>query len=537
MPKIRTNKGLLFACSSGDYAYLEQYIKRHQSKEKYEIYDNHRFGPLHHAVVSNSIECVRALLTIKSLNTRNQSYEGNTALLLAIEKPVSIEIVRLLIDNDPELINIPNNEEEYPMHIAVRLSKIDVVKTMVESLKEKHLKIQDHVDLDMETSLMLASRNKDLNMISYLLNNTECDCKRLSDNNVNAFTITAMYRIPDGMKEQTIAILEKLLPLTYDLDPNNIQMCEELLLPISLSWSFQNFDIVDWFVDKFYLCNENGERTIVQRLLHEFKENAEDYNFYNILFALHSNIKNVILGEPVELCIQTLLWADVYQHFFKMFLPNRNLFVAISNAFLPKFTEVPSKVVISSFSNFFVGYVKIFQDNFMTNPIRGITDYKYDRSVCLEFLNNFQVHTDIGIESIILSAYVLTFYVNLPENAKQNYLTELFALLLPFYVGNSREHLWNEFFDEVPQYFQGPEPERMIMDDTTRQIMSDFNAKEKMPKTLFDLCRTEIRQSVFNKNNRIIINPDEKLNSLMSLHIPLKVKNLLRYNDTNYLIH
>lgn len=526
MPKIRTNKSLLFACSSGDYAFLEHYVKRHKAKEKYEVYDNHRFGPLHHAVVSNSIECVRALLTIKSINTRNQSYEGHTALLLAIEKSVSLEIVRLLIDKDPELINIPNNEEEYPMHIAVRLSQIDVVKTMVESLKGKNLKVQDHVDLDMETSLMLASRNKDLNMILYLLNNTECDCKRLSDNKVNAFTITAMYRIPDGMKEQTIAILEKLLPLTYGIDPDNIQMCEELLFPISLCWTFQNFDIVDWFVDKFYLCKENKEHNLVQRLLLEFKENTDDYNFYNILFALHSNIQNAILGG-----------ADVYQHFFNMFLTNRNLFEAISRAFLPKFTGVPPSVVKSSFSNFFICYVEI-QDNSMTNPMRGITDYKYDRSVCLEFLNNFAVHTNIGIQSIILSTYVLSFYVKLSDDAKQNYLTELFGLLLPFYAGNSHEDLWKEFFDEVPQYFQGPEPEGMIMDDTTRQIMAEFSLKGKMPKTLFDLCRTKIRQSVFGNN--ILYSPkrpEEKLNRLMSLNIPLRVKNQLRYNDTCYLIH
>lgn len=522
-------KSLLFACSKGDHPYVEQYVQSHPSFQQYEIFDNHKWGPLHHAVASNSLECVRALLSVHKINLRSRSFEGITPFLLAIRKSPSIEIVKMLIDADPELINIPNNENEYPMHYAARAGYYDAIVVMVESLRRKNLPIKDHIDRDMETSLMLAARRRDFRIISYLLENTECDCKRLSDKNVNAFTITAMYKIPDNMKEETMQILEKLLPLSYDLGPNPHwpEFCPKLLLPIMLSWSFKNYVVVDWFVKKFYLLETNRERPLVQRLLNQFKHSPTDYSFYNILFAFHSNVTNVVLN--VKSCIQKLQWAEIYIHFFEMFLSNYDLYREISSAFLPKFKEIPPDIVIEMVSNFLYGCVKIYPDGDAVYKIRGVTNYQYDRARCLEFLDQFQLHTKVDVEKIILSHCIREFYCKLPETAKPIYLNELFALLMPYNVYSTYDRLMERFINSLD----------IRLDRTTSKIKENLALKNTTPRTLFDLCRHRVRIILFEGDGTLslAIRPscEQQLRNLMSLEIPMKMRNLLRYNESNYL--
>lgn len=158
--KIEYSAGsLLAACDNGDVDYVNECIHSMSIDDINNAFDNHRFGPLHHAVRGHSIECIRALLTVKSLNVRAKTYEGSTALLLAIEMECEIEIIRVLVEHDPVLIDIPNNEEVFPMHLAITNRRsLEIVKLFVETMKRNNLPLIDHVDLDGDSSILLASR-------------------------------------------------------------------------------------------------------------------------------------------------------------------------------------------------------------------------------------------------------------------------------------------------------------------------------------------------------------------------------------------
>lgn len=523
-------KNLLTACSEGDYEYLADFVSKNPLKGKYDVFDNHHWGPLHHAVVSNSLDCVRALLSVKGFHSGTITFEGCSALFLGIKRKVSAEVIQLLVDKCPKLINLPNNEDVYPIHVAVEHDQLDAVKVLIETLKRKNMPIIDHMDLDRETSLMLAARNKNLEVITYLLQNTDFDCKCVSAHNLNAFTITAMYKDPMGNEDDTVAILELLLPLTYDYDASLQIMPPEMLFPVSFSWCFQNYEIVDWFVEKFYLCDGNLERPLVQRLLDEFKNDPMDYGFYNILFALNSNISNAILDVPVDDAVKILLWSKVYSHFYEIFIGNRHLFEAIIPVFLPKFQKVQPKVVRATFFTFFVGFVKFFDDN--VTPVRKVPDYDYNQSTCLEFLHRFPIHTNIDIKTILKSDSMMTYFTTLPEEVKNKFLNELFALLLPFSTDLYEDDVVAEVLDTIPEYVVNRHGRPRVLGDTMRVTIANFLRNRRKPNKLFDLCRATVRQCVFNQGG----SSQEKLNRLMLLDVPPKIKNLLRFNETSFII-
>lgn len=527
MPKQKTSRNLLKACSLGDDGSVQQLVNRNPPKSYYEIYDNHHWGPLHHAVVSNKIECVRILLSVKSFNIRACTFEGCTALLLAVERNVSIDIIRLLIEADIHLIDIPNNEEVYPIHAAVKKDAIDIVKLFVQTMKRKKVLIQDHVDLDEETSLMLAARNKSFEMIDYLLENTPCDCRRVSCHNINAFTMTAMYNSPPGKEEETIKILERLLPLTFDYDPETNSMPPELLYSNSLCWSFDNYEIIDWFVHKFYLADSNKEKSLVERLLHEFKKHSADYGFYNILFGLHSNVHDVMLYQPMEHFIRLMRWRNIYIHFYEMFLQSHDLYDSISTAFLPKFRNVHPKIVSKAFFIFFTNVTR-FADCLPQAKAQNSLSQQYDRTVCLQFLSKFDILTNCGVELIFQSKSITIYFRNLEPLAQRIFLHELLILLMPFSVHDSADDLISSLIDDM-------KPINEDNDLILEQILEDFCViRRDHSPNLANLCRKTIRHHTFESNN--YATNKEKLSKLLSLDCPIKIKNYLLFNYTNYQI-
>lgn len=526
MPKQKTARNLLKACSLGDDGSVQQLVNRNPSKSYFEVYDNHHWGPLHHAVVSNKIECVQILLSIKSLNIRARTFEGYTALLLAVDRNVSIDIIRLLVETDVHLINIPNNEEVYPMHEAVKKDAIDIVKLFVETMKGKNVPIHDHIDLDEETSLMLAARNKNFEIIDYLLENTPFDCRRISCHNVNAFTMTAMYKSPLGKEKETIKILERLLPLTFDYDPKTNLMPPELLYSNSLCWSFDNYEIIDWFVQKFYLSDTNEEKPLVERLLNEFKKHSSDYGFYNILFGMHSNVKDVMLYQPTEHFIRLMRWRNVYIHFYEMFLQSHDLYDSVAAVFLPKFKNVHPKIVSKTFFIFFTNVTR-FADCLPHTKAQNPLCQQYDRSVCLEFLSKFNILINCGVDLIFQSKSITIYFRNLEPLAQRIFLHELLILLMPFSVQDSADDLISSMIVDMV-------PINDSKDLIVEQIFTDFCIRKgnELPSKLANLCRTTIRHCVFESNKNGT--NKEKLFKLMSLNYPIKIKNYLLYNYTNY---
>lgn len=502
MPK-ESKKSLLSACSDGDHPYLRDFVARNRSQKHYDIYDNHRWGVLHHAVFSNNIDCVRTLLSTGKMKLRHQTFEGCTALLLAIDKPVSIEIIKLLADADPDTIDIPNNEHVFPMHIAVRQDRFDIVVVLVEAHRQKNTRICDHVDWDNESSLMLAARFSNLKMINYLLDNIDCNCEQLSHGQLNAFGLAAAF----GRSHDTVQILDKLYPLTYGTNRSEMVLQPELLLPIFLCHRLQtNTMVIKWFVDKFYLSENNRHLELVRRLIDDDPTDKTE-TCGSILLALHSDIVHM---RYLDEFLMATAFESIYADFYNIFRRNIDLFKAIAPVFMPKIECVQPPAIF-----------QMFHHHFTTFDLATCDDRVVERQ--LAFLDQFQIHTNVGVDSILLSRKLLEYLV--APNTSVSACTRMFTLLLPFYTGGSSNQLKKKFISSISVIRQGSNIA------TQRTIISTLK-EQSQSITLFDLCRTRTRDLVFQHqpeaSNRT------KLQLLMTLDLPIRLKNFLRYNETGY---
>lgn len=139
---IRDN--LLAACVDGEQDFVQHNVQQHQTKEDYEVYDERRSGPLHRAVFGGNPECVRTLLTVASINVRHQDKFGRTALFLAHLLAQHVSIIEMLTDFDVGLIEIPDNDKAYPMHMAIEYEGgLSGVRAMVESCQRQAYTIID----------------------------------------------------------------------------------------------------------------------------------------------------------------------------------------------------------------------------------------------------------------------------------------------------------------------------------------------------------------------------------------------------------
>lgn len=481
--KAKRRKTLLSICASGNEAELKDYIRHHRDPANYELYDNHHWGPLHHAVSSYNVGCVRLLLKTKKIHTRHRSHEGCTALMVAIDKsPPSLEIIRLLITNDAYLIDIPNNEDVYPIHLAIRQRKPTVVQCLCELSKQLGVGLVDRTDWDSETSLMLAARNNDPGIISYLLENTDFNCRRVAANGLNAFELAVL----GGNDRNTIKCMETLIIPIYNL--NDTQLPNPLMLAIALSISTKHYLAAEWFVNKFYLTEHNANKALIQQLLDAQCRYNEPYQFYNFIFVLHSNI--VELPVPH---VSMHFYNPIYSNFYRLFTADRNLFDATMTIFLSKIENRQTQIADKAFGIFLI-------DKF--NRDINVSQW-------LNFLDHFELHTLVDVESVFLAigAGKTLLWQLVTKKSMKIFL----SIILPFYIGPSRRHLLSKFNSHW---------NRICQDPCRRKI------------ELLDICRTRIRQLLYPK--RSSLTNREEINRLMSLDIPIKMKNYLRYNDSDY---
>lgn len=475
-------------------------MKQNPSKTEYEVHDEWNWGPLHHAVVSNNPRCVKVLLSIKDLNTKEKTNKGYTALHLAIRDGAFPPIIKLLVDANPELVNIPNNEKDYPLHQLVNRNKLNAIRVLFLTLKRKNQPIKDHVNILGETAAMLAASQRNLEMLNYLLANMECDYK---------WTLFSI--IVSSVKDvNIIPLLETWLPIFYDYDAQGRSLVPQLLVPIS--YSYQNIIARDWFLHTFYLTDDNLERPLVEQFLTEFREHLADERINDILFSLHSDISPEVSNTSKP--ILSPLLSDVYSVFYKIFLTNRDLFDVISVAYLAKFKKSNSVELC-------VGFVKFIE--------KTIETLGYDRSVCLEFLDKFSI--DPSFDTLAMVEYTDSLHVLQFCKCSEMFCNELFSLALPFSAISCK----HEFFKEV-QHNINP----LLCPYRRDKIKIDwklilFNDNLERPPKLLDLSVAAVRKWVFSqKKSSEEDTVQMKLKRLMSLEVPISVKNLLRFNTSNY---
>lgn len=161
---------LLKHCAEGNLTEITAALK-HNRSTRINVRDNHNWTCLHHAVTSGNVECIKYLLTINELDTTAETFEGETALHIACNIPnVSLEIISTLIEANPDLVNYVNNEEVDLLHCAIVCGRLDIVEVLIANGAPVNKQ-----DLDGDTALHIAAINLKLDVIQYLLYETQCD--------------------------------------------------------------------------------------------------------------------------------------------------------------------------------------------------------------------------------------------------------------------------------------------------------------------------------------------------------------------------
>lgn len=515
--KLQISVGsFLAACGNGDVDYVNDCIRSMSSDEINNAFDNHRFGPLHHAVRGHSIDCIRALLSVKSLNVREKTYEGSTPLLLAIEMDCEIGIIQALIDHDPGLIDIPNTEEVFPIHLAITNRRsLEIVKLLIETLKRNNMPLIDHVDSDGDSSILLAARVNHFEILEYLIDNTPFNVKHTNrTNGLNAFSAVFLMRNAIGLdpqRENVFRVLQRVFPLIYGHADKPL-LVNEILTPITLSMVFDNYQYTEWLIQNFYLDSMNEHREIAQKTYNFIRTNQMRKKAYSMVFPLHSHLTRQAFVQG-QLPLRKIVWQEIFRNAIEVFQVDRELFSEMYAIFSDKF-QCPSE------SQFIASFIDI------------IYPMIYDESILLEFLLKTNTFESIdGAQTVCEFARRIREHDLPVKDIMPSYLT----ILMPFTGLSCADSIIAS-----PHFENGSCWIDSIPTESRNKIVS-FCGQHfyKDPLPLTKLCRIVIRKAVFQTSDPELVGIASKIDvngckRLMSLNLPKTMKNFLRYNFTNY---
>ncbi|XP_055303417.1 uncharacterized protein LOC129569047 [Sitodiplosis mosellana] len=487
-------RNLLVACARGEYDFLEKYIRKNPQKRKYEVFDNHRWGPLHHAVASNSYDCVQLLLSSGLVDTKWRSFEGQTCLFVAVDRGASQAIIKALLKADSDLFNLSNNESVYPMHKAVLKNSLETVQTMVETLNEMRVTFADQFDWDYENCLFLAARAKNLQIMEYLLTTDKHDPQHLNDAGLNAVTI-ALLPCEENMENEAFnrfEIFKRLVPLTYDLSADNCM--QRMMLSISFTCLFKHREIFQWIIEHFYLSTINEHRDLVQKVLNTLQ--LVDFDYQIVLVALHSKLPRFVVNDADQLK-NDILYSNIFNDLRNIFNYDRELFIEIVAVMRPKLDSESLNYVMLKF----------------------IPNESIDRT---QMLDDFIQMFDIMQIGDLLNIRKLLLFTPSPT-----YLNNLLLLLMPFSTESTADifiekRLKDKLFTDTTPY------ER---DDGLVRFC--INGMFRSKCDLKCLCRATIRSNILH-SNEIERTNHERLNQIRSMQIPIPIKNFLLFNYTRY---
>lgn len=534
----------LNACGSGDVVYVSECIKEMSPKDIKNAFDNHKFGPIHHAVRGHSIECLRLLLAVNSLNVREKTYEGCTPLMVAVENECAIDIIRLLIEFDPELINVPNNEEVFPMHLAITNHRsLDIVKLMVETLKKNNLPLIDHIDLDGDSSILLAARANHFEILEYLIDHTTFDVKYTSKiHGLNAFSAIFLMQNANGLdpqRENAFRMLQKVFQLIYG-DADKPLLVNEILSPMTLSMIFDNYQYTDWFIENFYLDEMNEHLKVAAICVEFIRSRKLSRKSYSMVFPLHSHLAcDAFLRLKLEL--REFVWQQIYFNAIEVFQVDRNLFQQFYGIFSDKF-ECPSETFfISSFVDLIrqMAHDESTLTEFLVatrtfEAIGGGSQLRVQRNI--DMCGDTETYTEsphsFSAGGSSKAAFLKRLCINGLE--EKDVLPIYLAALMPFTTMTSADSIIDQcrtYRDDNIEWIPQGSLEKI------RRFCSKRFHKEPLLLTM--MCRIVIREAVFQPNahettditGRIDVTRSERL---MSLELPKKLLNFLRYNYTNY---
>lgn len=223
---------LLKHCGDGNLSEIRAILRHTKGRRnKVQVRDNHNWTCLHHAVKSGSVECIKFLLTINEVDTTAETFEGETALHIACNVPnVSLEIITLLVEANPDLVLFVNNEEVDLLQCSIKQKRLDIVKLLIANGAPVN-----NQDLDGDTALHIAAIESQLDVIRYLIYETHCDPTICNGRGMTAcflqfldFLLNVMP-VSDLSADQ-IECFEELTQFTYnERDTNNTKEVESEL--------------------------------------------------------------------------------------------------------------------------------------------------------------------------------------------------------------------------------------------------------------------------------------------------------------------
>lgn len=299
--EVRTNKNLFEACQSGNATDVKKFLSnKSRLKNQLNARDNHNWTPLHHAVNSDSLECVKLLLNEPGIDTKAESFEGWSPLIIACSKPyyVKNDIAKALLEKDPDLINLVNNENETVVHLALQNRNYDLAELLIDSDFPV-----DWTDLDNETALHIAVRFNSKEMIKYLLYaNCDPDIR-------NLFGLTAL-ELHVILCTCTIETLE----LFMEFAP--IDVVGVAINAISND-GYENYIIFNYLIEKFYTLPTNSKSYFVNILMKSIplEANGPDMDSLTILYLyalMHDDIDSIETFKKYHLSMKHFKWDDLY---------------------------------------------------------------------------------------------------------------------------------------------------------------------------------------------------------------------------------
>lgn len=304
----KINKNLFEACQSGNSNDVKKFLSdKSRLKHQLNARDNHNWTPLHHAVNSDNLECVQLLLNEPGIDTKAESFEGWSALIIACSKPYYVKnyIAKELLQKDPDLINYVNNERETVVHLALQHRNYDLAELLIDS----NFPV-DFTDLDNETALHIAVRFNSKEMIEYLLYaNCDPDIR-------NLFGLTALelHIILTTCSIETLELFLKFAP---------IDLCGVTIKSIA-NRMYENYKIFNYLIQTYYTQPTNSKSYFVKILMKSwpFEDERPDMDSNSLLYlyaVMHDDADSIECFKKYGLSIKKFDWDDFYIILCKVF--------------------------------------------------------------------------------------------------------------------------------------------------------------------------------------------------------------------------
>lgn len=445
---------------------------------------------LHRAVEKNHIECTKYLLTFKELDTVGETCVGDTALHVGCNSPnTSIEIIRMLLDANNDLVNYVNNENIDPLQLAIMGNRFDIVQLLID-----YGASVNRQDFDDEAALHIAARTRRVDCIYYLIYETDCDTNLLNKHGKTACFIYFISLITKAInfgsdpcisKEEIDCFIE-LVWFTYGSSIKQREILE-IFAMMDCCFTFYAAPIRNLYMEIvkiFFLTPSNPRQYFVEKILDA--QLPKDYCLITLMCEVNEQINDFHF---------TNLRSNFLHELFTLFLANETFFNEYIAEVMSTGWKLNELEQVSAFCSHLPNEISIQTlFTFAKSLIQyGIDFTKFLKRCHLYLTSNLQVQ-------IILNAFVpLSQFANVP--------TEL---------------IWTLHSERKCRFYHFNESNYFLTD---YNMLLDSQRNHCEIVTLKNLSRRSVRQYFFQNYVHF-----KALSILYTLNIPKELRNFLCYN-------